>query len=331
MGASLTTKAARARRRLAPAVLVALSLFSPLVAGAQSDCTLWPLPLAEAEWVLTKWLAAGGFDVTRDTPEPGTTRLRAEKGAERRGVLLEPRSPLATCVRLAGVPDAARARELSDLLDRYLGGAAPIPILRDDEVPGPVLLRRAASVCLEAEEREGVVRSSGFVLEPTRRVLTTAHDLEGAGRVTAIWEDGRRSTGRLLRADSRTDLALVELEHPAPGGVSLAGARGVLADGEEVFAIGCPSGTGETIRSGRVRLPMAVVGALRLWAVEMETLPGGSGSPVFDAAGNLAGVVKGRIRGTDAAGLLIPVEAVLRFLEGSDAGAPAPSSKGGRR
>lgn len=275
----------------------------------------WPLPLAEAEWVVEGWLAASGFAVTKDAPESSVVRLSGSRGAERREVLLQPNSPLATCVRAGGTPDPAREKELSDLLGRYLAGALRDRPLADDEVPGPVLARRTSAVCIEAHSEGRTLRFSGFALDRGRQILTTAHDLGGVSDVTVTWEDGHRARGRLVRSDPRTDLALVELEQPPPTGVSLKNARGVLAEGEPVYSIGCPSGTGESIRSGRVRPPMVKVGPLHLWAVEMETLPGGSGSPVFDARGNLAGVVKGRLRGTEDAGFLIPVEALLRFLE----------------
>jgi serine protease Do len=42
---------------------------------------------------------------------------------------------------------------------------------------------------------------------------------------------------------------------------------------------------------------------------------GSSGSPFFDAQGRLAAVVKGRYRGTDSIGFLIPFETLLRFLD----------------
>jgi S1-C subfamily serine protease len=51
-----------------------------------------------------------------------------------------------------------------------------------------------------------------------------------------------------------------------------------------------------------------------LWEVRMETIPGSSGGPAFDAGGNLAGLVKGRFRGTKDQGYLIPVGTILEFL-----------------
>jgi serine protease Do len=47
----------------------------------------------------------------------------------------------------------------------------------------------------------------------------------------------------------------------------------------------------------------------------MKTLPGGSGSPVFDGEGKLVAMVKGRYRGTDIVGFLTPLDIMRQFLD----------------
>jgi serine protease Do len=49
----------------------------------------------------------------------------------------------------------------------------------------------------------------------------------------------------------------------------------------------------------------------------MEIHPGSSGSPVFDANGRLVGIVKGRYRGTNSIGFVIPLETITSFMNGS--------------
>ena len=53
-----------------------------------------------------------------------------------------------------------------------------------------------------------------------------------------------------------------------------------------------------------------------LWQVTMETLPGSSGSPVFDTAGRLVAMVRGRYRGTESVGFLTPWDTMKEFLQG---------------
>jgi V8-like Glu-specific endopeptidase len=53
---------------------------------------------------------------------------------------------------------------------------------------------------------------------------------------------------------------------------------------------------------------------LLLWQVRMGTLPGSSGSPVFDAKGNLVGIVKGSFRGAESTGFIITIGSIIEFL-----------------
>jgi serine protease Do len=47
----------------------------------------------------------------------------------------------------------------------------------------------------------------------------------------------------------------------------------------------------------------------------LETSPGSSGSPVFDEKGALVGIVKGRFRGTNTIGFLIPISRIKAFID----------------
>jgi serine protease Do len=57
------------------------------------------------------------------------------------------------------------------------------------------------------------------------------------------------------------------------------------------------------------------VNGLPLWQARIHIDPGSSGSPVFDGHGRLTAIVKGRYRGTNSIGFLIPFETLLHFLE----------------
>ena len=51
-----------------------------------------------------------------------------------------------------------------------------------------------------------------------------------------------------------------------------------------------------------------------LWQVNMRIHPGSSGSPVFDLEGNLVAMVKGRYRGAETVGFLIPFASLMEFI-----------------
>jgi serine protease Do len=85
--------------------------------------------------------------------------------------------------------------------------------------------------------------------------------------------------------------------------------------GERVFSVGCPVNLFGTVFPGIINGPPRRVKEQTYWQVNMEIHPGSSGSPVFDVQGNLVGIVKGRYRGTNSIGFLIPLETIITFVK----------------
>lgn len=272
----------------------------------------WPFPLVETEHVVADWLEQAGFEVRRHSSAPGTLRLDAAKEGVRRTLLLRAHSPLSTDVSAADDdPKPAECEKaLADLLARRLRGTQALP---DHQVPPAVLARREAVVCVEAETRGEKLQFSGFVVDRSGTLVTTAHGVDGGSSLVIRRPDERSVPARVVRTDPRRDLALASSPAAARNPVELSDARLTLDEGERVYAIGCPDGGEKTVRAGVAHTAMRRVEGLVLWEVEMETRPGGSGSPLFDASGRLAGVVKGRFRGDDTRALVIPSETVVRF------------------
>jgi serine protease Do len=79
--------------------------------------------------------------------------------------------------------------------------------------------------------------------------------------------------------------------------------------------VNCPDNPQGRVTAGRINGPPALVNGYPLWQVAMKVVPGTSGSPVFDPDGRLVGVVRGRYRGTESRGFLIPVGTIREFLD----------------
>lgn len=278
-----------------------------------------PLPANESETVLFRWLSDEGFEVSRAQTAEGGARLLARRGGESWEIVVVPASPLASRVRAEfareGTADPAAASVVRDCLDRYLkangrgGTPGGLPV-----VPPAVRARSGAVVCLSASRPGGdPIRFSGVLVDGSGSVVSTAHDLEGVDAVTARL-DGGEEDARLVRRDAARDLSLIRIRGGAAGKVSLAGARDMMAEGESVFSIGCPGTSRPLVRAGFVSGPPRKAGGMPLWPVTMETLPGSSGGPVFDGDGRFVGVVKGRYRGTESQGFVIPARTIADFL-----------------
>jgi len=144
-------------------------------------------------------------------------------------------------------------------------------------------------------QRWGV--GSGVVLG-AGRVLTNAHNVRGS-QVTVTFADGRTAEGNMAGHDIDGDLAVIEADTGQTP--ALPWATGAPPIGTPVFALANPGGRGLRVTFGFVsgidrtfRGPrgLRIRGSLEHTA---PLLPGSSGGPVLDAAGQLLGINTNRL------------------------------------
>jgi serine protease Do len=153
---------------------------------------------------------------------------------------------------------------------------------------------------------------SGIVLGEGR-VLTNAHNVRG-GHVTVTFADGHTAEGTVAGHDIDGDLAVIEVDTgQAP---ALPWATDAPAVGTPVFALANPGGRGLRATFGFVsgidrafRGPRGVriTGSLEHTA---PLLPGSSGGPVLNTAGQLLGINTNRLG--EGFYLAIPADEALR-------------------
>ena len=159
-------------------------------------------------------------------------------------------------------------------------------------------------------QRWGV--GSGIVLGEGR-VLTNAHNVRGS-HVTVTFADGRTAEGNVAGTDVDGDLAVVEVD---TGQVpALPWATDAPAVGTPVFGLANPGGRGLRVtfgfvsgidRSFRGPRGVRITGSLEHTA---PLLPGSSGGPVLNAAGQLLGINTNRLG--EGFYLAIPADETLR-------------------
>ena len=159
-------------------------------------------------------------------------------------------------------------------------------------------------------QRWGV--GSGVVLG-AGRVLTNAHNIRGS-HVTVTFADGHTAEGTVAGTDVDGDLAVVEVETgQAP---ALTWAAEAPAIGTPVFGLANPGGRGLRVtfgfvsgidRSFRGPRGLRITGSLEHTA---PLLPGSSGGPVLNAAGQLLGIITNRLG--EGFYLAIPADEALR-------------------
>ena len=153
---------------------------------------------------------------------------------------------------------------------------------------------------------------SGVVLG-AGQVLTNAHNVRGS-QVTVTFADGRTAEGNVAGHDIDGDLAVIQADTgQAP---ALPWATTAPAIGMPVFALANPGGRGLRVTFGTVsgidrtfRGPrgLRITGSVEHTA---PLLPGSSGGPVLDAAGQLLGINTNRLG--EGFYLAIPADEALR-------------------
>jgi thioredoxin-related protein len=178
--------------------------------------------------------------------------------------------------------------------------------------------RRALAQLLQP--KAGLSMGTGFVVAPGH-VVTSDHVVRGTGPVR-VRIQGQEPVGcTILAHDEDCDLALLKVELPPRVTLrTLRVAPRAPADrGTEVMALGYALG-GASLKFTRgavsARLADAGNGLQRL-VLDQRINPGNSGGPLFDACGNVVGIVQAKTIATaevDSYGIAVAAEALDRFL-----------------
>ena len=147
-------------------------------------------------------------------------------------------------------------------------------------------------------QTQGVAEGSGFAIDRKGDILTNAHVVDGANRVTVRFAgEGSAVPARVLGKDDSNDLAVLAVD---PGKVALhplsLGHSGALHVGDPVVAIGNPFGLDRTITAGIVSaLQRKITGPNgftidHVVQTDSAINPGNSGGPLIDAHGRVIGI-----------------------------------------
>ncbi|MEO1374800.1 MAG: HhoA/HhoB/HtrA family serine endopeptidase [Cyanobacteria bacterium J06635_10] len=173
----------------------------------------------------------------------------------------------------------------------------------------------------QPRERQQRGNGSGFIINSNGEILTNAHVVDGADRVTVELKDGRKFDGQVLGEDPVTDVAVIKIDADNLPTVSLGNSE-VLQPGEAVIAIGNPLGLNYTVTSGIISATgrsSSDIGAAdkRVDYIQTDAAinPGNSGGPLLNASGQVIGMNTAIIRGAQGLGFAIPVNTVKRISQ----------------
>ncbi len=178
------------------------------------------------------------------------------------------------------------------------------------------------------DRRNKVVRGlgSGMIVTAQGQVLTNEHVIASATRIDVELSNGERIPARVLVAEPRLDLALLELEGDRRELEPVVFSERSPRPGEWVMAVGQPFGLGHTVTVGvisglrRDHVDLGRPEGLRpdgIWSfiqTDASINIGNSGGPLVDADGRVVGITTAVRSDGQGLAFAVPAEMVRHFL-----------------
>jgi S1-C subfamily serine protease len=176
------------------------------------------------------------------------------------------------------------------------------------------------------QEQQGTATGSGFVIDKNGTILTNAHVINGARKVTVQFADKQQAVAKVLGKDESTDLALLKVDPAHLTLVPLAlGTSSTVQVGDPAVAIGNPFGLERTLTTGvisAVHRPIQAPNGFQIDdAIQTDAPinPGNSGGPLIDATGKVIGInsqieTGGSGNGNVGIGFAVPIDTAKRYV-----------------
>jgi S1-C subfamily serine protease len=156
---------------------------------------------------------------------------------------------------------------------------------------------------------------SGFIIDKSGLVLTNAHVVDQADKVTVRLKDGRTFEGKVKGIDEVTDLAVVKINAGNDLPIAPLGSSSDVQVGDWAIAVGNPLGFDNTVTLGIVstlKRSSAQVGITdkRLEFIQTDAAinPGNSGGPLLNGRGEVIGINTAIRADAMGIGFAIPID-----------------------
>ena len=181
------------------------------------------------------------------------------------------------------------------------------------------------------QQQRGEATGSGFVVSRDGTILTNAHVVAGATKVSVQFADKHVVDATILGRDESTDLAVLKVKGSADELTPLPlGTSRTVQVGDPTIAIGNPFGLERTLTTGVVSATRRSIQAPNGFEIDgvIQTdaaiNPGNSGGPLLDANGRVIGInsqiATGGGQGSVGIGFSVPINTAKKLLPDLRAG-----------
>ena len=158
-----------------------------------------------------------------------------------------------------------------------------------------------------ASVEEDLGSGSGVIITSDGYIVTNNHVVEGGQNIRVCLQDGTEYEATLIGTDSYSDLAVIKINATGLPAATL-GTSSSMTVGDPVFAVGNPLGVlsssvSQGIISGLDRTINVDGHNMTLMQTDAAVNPGNSGGGLFNANGELIGIVNAKSYGLDVEGI----------------------------
>ena len=163
------------------------------------------------------------------------------------------------------------------------------------------------------------VSGSGFIVSPDGYILTNYHVIEYAYKgnyaITVMLHDGTRYEASIVGVEDCNDIAVLKIDASGLDPVTF-GDSDKLSVGDDVYAVGNPLGelefsmtTGHVSALDRLITTDESAEAINMFQIDAAVNSGNSGGPVYNANGEVVGIVTAKYSdtGVEGLGFAIPI------------------------
>jgi len=169
-------------------------------------------------------------------------------------------------------------------------------------------------------EQESQSLGSGFIISTDGYIMTNAHVVDHADKITVRLTDKREFRAKVVGADKRTDVALLKIEASGLPKINV-GDPNKLKVGEWVVAIGSPFGFDSSVTAGIVSakgrsLPQD--NFVPFIQTDVAINPGNSGGPLFNMNEEVVGInsqIYTRSGGSMGLSFAIPIDVAMQVSD----------------
>lgn len=181
-------------------------------------------------------------------------------------------------------------------------------------------------VSINVSARGGSGTGSGVIINDQGAILTNAHVVQTATRITVNFADGHEAEAQLVDADEERDVAVIRVSETSGLTPAALGIDSTLRVGDTVLAFGSPLGLDGSVTAGIVSaLNRQVEGRSSnldgMIQTDAAINPGNSGGPLVDSSGQVVGIntaiaTTSESGGNIGVGFAIPIDVAMDVADG---------------